>query len=61
VGYTFLCDVCTEEYNHAPAFMGEFRESWIKTSDHWLAEHPGVTPGATFTLCEGCCGDILTL
>jgi len=61
MGYTFTCDDCRTQYDRAPAFMGEFRESWIKTTDHPLAEHPGVTPGATFTLCAGCCSEVFSI
>lgn len=53
MGYTFNCDGCGTRYEHAPPFMGEFRESFLKTQGGRFAEHFDV--GQTVTLCEGCC------
>jgi len=52
MGYTFNCDFCGDRYNRAPAFMGEFRESFLKTSDSPLVER--FEPGQTVTVCRGC-------
>jgi len=57
MGYTFTCDSCAEGYDHAPAFMGEFRESFLKTSDSPLTQV--YQPGQTITLCRGCMQEIL--
>lgn len=53
MGYTFNCDGCETSYGHAPAFMGEFRESFLKTSDSPLVTF--YQPGETVTLCRECC------
>lgn len=52
MGYTFTCDDCGNHYDNAPAFMGEFRESWLKTSDSPLTQM--YQPGQTVTFCRGC-------
>jgi len=52
MGYTFNCDLCEERYNKAPAFMGEFRESFLKTSPSTLTQ--AFSPGDTVTLCSDC-------
>lgn len=52
MGYTFTCDSCREQYGHAPPFMGEFNESWLKTADSPLTEQ--YQPGQTVTLCRSC-------
>lgn len=52
MGYTFTCDECGRQYDHAPAFMGEFRESFLKTSDSPLTEV--YQPGQTVTVCRDC-------
>lgn len=58
MGYTFRCDgPCGEQYGHAPPFMGELRESFIKTSDSPLTEL--FKPGQTVTLCRTCAEDTL--
>lgn len=57
MGYTFNCDDCGNRYDRAPAFMGEFRETFLKTSDSPLVERFDV--GQTITLCHPCCEDTL--
>ena len=52
MGYTFNCDVCEERYDRAPAFMGEFRESFLKTSPSTLTQL--FSPGETATICREC-------
>lgn len=52
MGYTFACDFCRDDYDHAPAFMGEFRESWLKTAPSPLTEL--FSPGDTVTVCAAC-------
>jgi hypothetical protein len=52
MGYTFVCDVCDEFHDAAPPFMGEFRESFLKTSDSPLTEL--YQPGQTVTICRDC-------
>lgn len=50
--YTFNCDACGERYDSAPPFMGEFRESFLKTTGGDVAEHYGI--GETVTICADC-------
>lgn len=57
MGYTHICDDCGDHYDKAPAFMGELRESFLKTSDSPLTEL--FQPGETVTLCRGCSEEIL--
>jgi len=52
MGYTFNCDGCGERYDHAPPFMGEIREGFLKTSDSPVSEL--FNPGETVTLCRDC-------
>jgi len=52
MGYTFTCDICGTQYDRAPAFMGEFRESFLKTADSILTEV--YQPGQTVTVCREC-------
>lgn len=52
MGYTFVCDVCGTGYDHAPPFMGELRETFLKTSDSPLTEV--YQPGQTVTMCRDC-------
>lgn len=52
MGYTFTCDICNSDYDRAPAFMGEFRETFLKTSDSPLTEL--FQPGQTMTACRNC-------
>ncbi|AFZ74545.1 hypothetical protein [Natronobacterium gregoryi] len=52
MGYTFNCDVCEDRYDHAPAFMGEFREQFLKTSPSTLTQL--FQPGETATICQEC-------
>ena len=52
MGYTFNCDCCEDRYDRAPAFMGEFRESFLKTSPSTLTQL--FQPGETVTLCREC-------
>lgn len=57
MGYTFNCDACRERYDRAPAFMGEFRETFIKTSDSPLVQVFDI--GQTITICRDCCEEVL--
>ena len=54
MGYTHNCDACHTRYDRAPAFMGEFRETFLKTTPAGgrLAERFDV--GQTITLCADC-------
>lgn len=52
MGYTFNCDGCDTRFDHAPPFMGEFRETFLKTSDSPLVERYSI--GETVTLCRKC-------
>jgi len=55
VGYQFECDDCGERYGHMPAFMGEFRESFLEATKHGgLFADAGYRPGQTITLCAPC-------
>jgi len=57
MGYTFNCDGCGTGYDHSPPFMGELRESFLKTSDSPLTEL--FQPGQTVTLCRECLEEML--
>lgn len=57
MGYTHRCDACGSQYDATPPFMGEFRESWIKTADSPLTD--AYTPGQTVTLCRDCIESLL--
>jgi len=52
VGYTFKCDGCHRQYDRTPAFMGEFRETFLKTADSPLVDV--FNPGQTVTVCREC-------
>jgi len=52
MGYTFNCDGCGAQFDHAPPLMGEFRESFLKTADSPLSEL--FTPGQKVTVCREC-------
>lgn len=52
MGYTFNCDVCEERYDRPPVFMGEFRESFLKTAPSTLTQL--FEPGETATVCREC-------
>lgn len=60
--YGFTCDGnCGEEYDdQLPAFMGDIRESWFKTTriGGRIADL-GYSPGQTITLCGSCLLDLL--
>lgn len=53
MGYTYTCDCCDSRFNHVPPFMGEFRETFLKTSNSLLVHEFEV--GETVTLCRDCC------
>lgn len=57
MGYTFQCDCCREDFRHAPPFMGELTERFIKTSDSPLVEKFEI--GQTITFCRKCAEEIL--
>jgi len=52
MGYTFTCDECGRGYDRAPPFMGEFRETFLKTSDSPITQL--FQPGQTVTICRAC-------
>lgn len=52
MGYTFNCDVCEERKDSAPPLMGEFRETFLKTTDSPLGQV--FNPGQTVTICQSC-------
>lgn len=56
MGYTFVCDGCATQYDHSPPFMGEFRETFLKTADTALVDR--FQPGQTVTLCRLCSEDL---
>lgn len=56
MGYTFNCDGCNSRYDHTPPFMGEFRETFLKTSDSPLVHQFDI--GETVTLCRRCSEDL---
>lgn len=58
MGYTFNCDGCGADKDHAPPFMGEFRETFLKSTaiGGRLAEVYDV--GQTVTLCSNCSEDV---
>jgi hypothetical protein len=56
MGYTFTCDKCGVGYDRTPPFMGEFNESFLKTSDSILTEL--FAPGQTVTVCRGCAEEL---
>jgi hypothetical protein len=58
MGYTFVCEDCGRGYNHEPPLMGSFTDTFIKTSDSWLAQE--YRPGETVTFCRSCAEDIIT-
>lgn len=55
--YTYTCDGCDAREESAPPFMGEFRETWLKTADSPLTE--AYNPGQTVTLCRRCLEGLL--
>lgn len=57
MGYTFNCDGCDSRKDHAPPFMGEFRETFLKGQGGQFAQQ--YKPGQTITLCEDCCEELL--
>lgn len=61
MGYGFTCDDCgTEHPNDLPAFVGEVREQWFKTTDlGGIVADMGYSPGETLTLCGDCTLDTL--
>jgi len=56
MGYGFTCDGCGDEHpDGLPAFMGEIRESWFKTTElGGVLADMGYSPGQTITLCGDC-------
>jgi len=53
--YTFECDRCGNDYEQLPAFMGEVRERWFKTTElGGLLADAGYTPASTVTICGPC-------
>ena len=56
MGYTFNCDACGSRYDRTPPFMGEFRETFLKTADSPLVDL--FAPGQTVTLCRDCSEEV---
>lgn len=58
MGYVHNCDACGERYDCAPAFMGEFRESFLKSTPAGgrLSEHYDI--GQTVTMCADCSEEV---
>ena len=60
MGYTFNCDDCGRGYNRSPAFMGEFRESFLEATEAGgVFADAGYRPGQTVTICAECMEDVL--
>jgi hypothetical protein len=60
MGYTFKCDDCGEGYNRTPAFVGEFMESFLKsTSEGGLFADAGYSPGQKVTICRDCMQEVV--
>lgn len=61
MGYTYSCDDCGDDHDSLPAFMGEIRETWFKTTEigGYLADE-GYSPGQTITICGPCLKKILS-
>ena len=57
MGYNYTCDSCNNKSEDSPPFMGEFRESFLKTDGGIFAEQ--YAPGQTITLCPECVGKVL--
>lgn len=55
MGYVFNCDSCGDRKDHAPPFMGEFSETFLKTHGGLFAEL--FNPGQTVTICADCMGE----
>ena len=61
MGYTHECDVCGEGFDSLPAFVGEVREAWFKTTAlGGILADEGYSPGETITFCGECIVDLLT-
>ena len=61
--YAFDCDGTCDNPRHdgLPAFMGEIRESWFKTTElGGLVAEMGYSPGQTITLCGTCLLELLS-
>lgn len=57
MGYTYVCDNCGDGFNHNPPFVGEFTDTFIKTSPSQLAQDFNI--GETVTMCERCMEEII--
>ena len=57
MGYVFNCDGCGERKDHTPPFMGEFQETFLKTTGGQFADR--FKPGQTVTVCVDCCEELL--
>lgn len=56
--YTYDCDgPCGRSFTDRPPFMGEFRESFLKTDGGVFASQ--YQPGQTITLCAECTERVL--
>jgi len=56
MGYVFNCDGCGDRKDHSPPFMGEFRESFLKTTGAEFRQEFNI--GETVTLCESCAREV---
>lgn len=60
MGYTFVCDDCRRGFDRSPAFMGEFRESFLEATEAGgVFAEAGYQPGQTVTICADCMRDVL--
>lgn len=57
MGYTYICERCDRGYNQEPPFIGEFVDTFIKTSPSLLTGD--YAPGQTVTICADCMEDIV--
>lgn len=59
MGYVFNCDGCGDRYDHAPPFMGEFSESFLKATSAGGEFAEVYDIGQTVTLCADCSRETL--
>lgn len=52
MGYVYNCDICGDRKTSAPPLMGQFTETFLKTSDSLLVERFDIDQ--TVTICRDC-------
>ena len=57
MGYTFICERCGEGKNREPPFIGEFVDTFLKTSPSPLTQD--YSAGQTVTICQDCMEEII--